>query len=171
MAALVFKVGLLTMKTAAKPLAKQFESFVMGHPLLRRNVINVAQWLHRLEVGITRGAEGKTGRAFVGDMSEEKAVELASKVASEGFLYGMGVALLVVELNRKNKEDAAKKEKEVQEKEQIRELHERHLHTEKELREQLRTLSKQLHCLDERLQFMEQRMGRRSSWLPSWGSG
>lgn len=43
----------------------------------------------------------------------------------------MGVALLVVELNRKNKEDAAKKEKEVQEKEQIRELHERHLHTEK----------------------------------------
>ena len=40
-----------------------------------------------------------------------------------------------------------------------------------ELREQLRTLSKQLHCLDERLQFMEQRMGRRSSWLPSWGSG
>ena len=43
----------------------------------------------------------------------------------------MGVALLVVELNRKNKEDAAKKEKDLQEKEQIRELHERHLHTEK----------------------------------------
>lgn len=40
-------------------------------------------------MGITRGAEGKTGRAFVGDMSEEKAVELASKVASEGFLYGV----------------------------------------------------------------------------------
>ncbi len=161
------------MKTAAKPLAKQFESFVMGHPVLRRNVINLAQvrrrgnpycwllyiactcirsllargmqhlpraaqgaaagrslavylllgrlesnggalnqlhlalpmlnlpilptllqWLHRLEVGITRGAEGKTGRAFVGDMSEEKAMELASKVASEGFLYGVRRVML-----------------------------------------------------------------------------
>lgn len=43
----------------------------------------------------------------------------------------MGVALVVVELNRKNNEDAAKKEKELAEKEQIRELHERHLQTEK----------------------------------------
>ena len=47
------------------------------------------QWLHRMEVGITRGAEGKTGRAFVANMTEEKAVELASKVASEGFIYGV----------------------------------------------------------------------------------
>ena len=38
-----------------------------------------------------------------------------------------------------------------------------------ELREQLRTLSKQLHRLDERLQYMEGKMGRRSGWLPSWG--
>ena len=43
----------------------------------------------------------------------------------------MGVALLVVELNRKNKEDAAKKEKDLAEKQQIKELHERHLQTEK----------------------------------------
>ena len=38
-----------------------------------------------------------------------------------------------------------------------------------ELREQLRTLSKQLHRMDERLEYMEQKLGRRSSWLPSWG--
>lgn len=42
----------------------------------------------------------------------------------------MGVALVVVELNRKNKEDTAKKEKEAAEKQAIRELHERHLSTE-----------------------------------------
>lgn len=45
------------------------------------------QRLHKLEVYINRGAEGKVGRAFVGEMSEEKAVQLASKVASEGFVY------------------------------------------------------------------------------------
>jgi len=47
------------------------------------------QYLHRLDVSLTRNAEGKTGRIFVGDMSEEKAVQLASKVVSEGFLYGV----------------------------------------------------------------------------------
>lgn len=35
------------------------------------------------------------------------------------------------------------------------------------LREEVRTLSGQLHRLDERLQFMEQKMGQRRSWL--WG--
>lgn len=43
-----------------------------------------------------------------------------------------------------------------------------HLCYSQELREQLRTLSKQLHRMDERLQFMEDKMGRRTSWLPSW---
>lgn len=43
----------------------------------------------------------------------------------------MGVALVVVELNRKNKEDAAKKEKEAAERQAIRDLHERHLSAEK----------------------------------------
>ena len=46
-----------------------------------------------MEVGINRGVEGKTSRAFVGDMSEEKALQLASKVVSEGFLYTVCPAL------------------------------------------------------------------------------
>ncbi|KAL4446665.1 hypothetical protein ABPG77_007909 [Micractinium sp. CCAP 211/92] len=175
MAAILFKVALLTMKTAAKPLASQFEKYVMGRATTRQHVINIAQWLHRLEVSITRGAEGKTGRAFVANMSDERAVELASKVASEGFIYGMGVALVVVELNRKNKEDAAKKVKEAAEKQANRELHERHLSTEKELREQLQRVGQQLERLeqqlDARLAFMEENLGRRRSWLPLWNGG
>lgn len=47
-----------------------------------------------------------------------------------------------------------------------------HIHTQQSLieqilREELRTLSKQLHLLDERLDFMEQKMGQRRGWL--WG--
>lgn len=45
--------------------------------------------IHRWEVYITRGAEGKTGKAFVGNMTEEKSVELASKIASEGFVFAV----------------------------------------------------------------------------------
>ena len=37
------QVGLLTLKTAAKPLAKQFERVIMGHPVARQRVISMAQ--------------------------------------------------------------------------------------------------------------------------------
>ncbi|KAL4854528.1 OPA3-like protein [Chlorella vulgaris] len=190
MAALLFKVGLLTLKTAAKPLASRFEKLVLNHPVWRARVIEMAQLVHKMEVKITRGAEGRTGKAFVADMTEERALDLASKFVSEGFLYGMGVALVAVELQRKNKEDAAKKAKDAADKQAIRDLHERHLQAEKasltfhapfaalDLRAELRTMSGQLHGLDERLlgmdarlQFMEEQMGRRRGWLPSFGGG
>lgn len=45
------------------------------------------QMLHRLEVRVNRGAEGKSGKVFVGDLSEENALELAGKVISESFLW------------------------------------------------------------------------------------
>jgi len=48
------------------------------------------QFIHRLDVGINRGAEGKSGKAFVAEMTEDKAMALASKVVSEGFIYMVG---------------------------------------------------------------------------------
>jgi hypothetical protein len=115
MATMLFKVFTLTLKTVSKPLASRFEQYVMGHPVLRSQVISAAQWLHGLEVSITRGAEGKTGKVFVGSMSEEKAVQMASKVASEVFIYSTAVVLLVLEMSRKDKEDKVKKQKQLEE--------------------------------------------------------
>jgi hypothetical protein len=115
MATMLFKVFTLTLKTVSKPLATRFEQYVMGHPVLRAKVISTAQWLHGLEISITRGAEGKTGKVFVGSMSEEKAVQMASKVASEGFVYGTALVLLVLEMVRKDKEDRSKKIKQIEE--------------------------------------------------------
>ncbi|PSC76876.1 optic atrophy 3-like protein [Micractinium conductrix] len=171
MAALVFKVALLTLKTAAKPLASRFEATVMNHPVWRKKVVDMAQWIHRQDVLINRGAEGKTGKAFVASMTEEKAMQLASKVVSEGFLYGMGVVLVVVEIQRKNKEDGEKQAKAAAEKQAIKELHEQHVAADKQLKEELATLGRHLQQMDERLAFMEQQMGRRRSWLPLFGSG
>ena len=42
-----------------------------------------------MEVTITRMSEGKTSRLFVGNMSDDKAMELASKIASEGFIFSV----------------------------------------------------------------------------------
>jgi len=38
-----------------------------------------------------------------------------------------------------------------------------------ELREQLRVLGQQMQATDERLAFMEAKMGQKRSWLPSFG--
>lgn len=38
---------------------------------------------------ISRKAEGKEGRTFIGDLTEEKSVEMASKIASESFVFGV----------------------------------------------------------------------------------
>jgi hypothetical protein len=48
-----------------------------------------AQRIHKFEVVVTRKAEGKEGKAFIGNMTEEKSVELASKIASESFLFAV----------------------------------------------------------------------------------
>lgn len=121
MAALVFKVFTLTIKTAAKPLAGRFQAWVLHHPTLRPAVVNLAQVsrvtgviassallmqlpstsmpgfclqkMHKVEVGISRAAEGKVGKVFVGNMSDERALELASKVVSEGFVFGVSHVL------------------------------------------------------------------------------
>jgi hypothetical protein len=70
------------------------------------------QRLHRLEVAIARGAEGKSGPAFVGDLTEERAVELAGKVASEGFVWGFATIVVGLEVGRQARKDAAKRDQE-----------------------------------------------------------
>lgn len=48
MAALVFKVGALALKTLAKPLGDRFKNWVMMHPQYRQNVLRAAQVGNRL---------------------------------------------------------------------------------------------------------------------------
>lgn len=69
-----------------------------------------SQLVHRSEVYISRGAEGKTGKAFIADMTDEKSLQLASKFASETFIFTVGVSVILFEYERgKRKEDAKKK--------------------------------------------------------------
>lgn len=154
---MLFKVFTLTLKTVSKPLASRFERYVMGHPVLREKVISTAQWLHSLEVSITRGAEGKTGRVFVGDMSEERAMQMASKVASEGFVYGTALVLLVLEMYRKDKEDKEKKKKQL---EDARRRHETDARIESELIEVREVLAQ----MQQRLDAQEDALHQRSWW-------
>ncbi|KAG2442499.1 hypothetical protein HXX76_002585 [Chlamydomonas incerta] len=112
MAALVFKMGALLLKQMAKPLGARFEQWALTHPVARKYIISTAQVMHRWEVYITRGAEGRAGKAFVGAMTEEKSVELASKIASEGFVFAVGILIVTFEYDRNRRKEIEKKHKE-----------------------------------------------------------
>ena len=64
-------------------------------PVRRLSTHIALQKWHKVEVGISRAAEGKVGKFFVGDMSDERALQLASKVVSEGFVFGVSQPLCV----------------------------------------------------------------------------
>lgn len=163
----------------------------------------MSQVLHDVEISITRGAEGKTGRVFVGSMSEEKAVQLASKVASEGFLYSVSIyivfipytlcvhpvilfvvlnivfvasnrpqcgtidtvvtvliiqvaiALLLLEMQRKSKEDSTKKAIANAERAENTRLHKMHQDAEASLQAQHIELRQVLERIEERLNRLE----------------
>ena len=61
---------------------------------------------------MSRRAEGKEGRAFVGDMTDERSVEMASKLASEAFVFTVGSVLIWAEYERGQRAAAAKSKKE-----------------------------------------------------------
>lgn len=91
----------------------------MSHPQYRANVLRMASVAHRIEVSITRKAEGREGKAFIGNMTEEKSVELASKIASEGFIFMVGAVLVFVEYDRNRKKEVKKQRREAAERQEI----------------------------------------------------
>eukprot|EP00884_Botryococcus_braunii_P009205 jgi/Botrbrau1/18286/Bobra.0179s0017.1 len=156
MAAFAFKALTLSLKTLAKPLAERFKVYVLAHPTLRGRVIDLAQKLHRLDVGVSRGAEGSSGRAFVGELTEDKAVELAGKVVSEGFVYTVAIGLLGLEVARQTRNDGIKKEREAAYQQMLEERY----------REEQKALQSQKVLLDEvvsRLEKVEQTLARFSA--------
>jgi len=114
MATFMFKVGTLALKTLAKPLADRFKGYVMTHPSGRRAALSLAQRLHRAEVTVSRRAEGKEGRAFIGEMTEERGVELASKLASEGFVFAVGAGLVGLEYERTRRKEEGRRRAEAE---------------------------------------------------------
>lgn len=171
MAALVFKVGALALKTLAKPLGDRFKNWVMTHPQYRQTVLSAAQRIHGFEIMITRKAEGKEGRAFIGAMTEEKSVELASKIASESFLFAVGSLIIFLEYDRTRRKEVQKQQKEAAERqgiiERARQERERLIDENREQQEMLVQLVQRLDDVEATLQALQAERSRKNSSI--WG--
>ena len=61
---------------------------------VERSWLCCTQAVHKMETRVTRHAEGKTGKVFVGELSDENALDLAGKIVSEAFVYTVRSLLL-----------------------------------------------------------------------------
>jgi len=115
--AFVFKVMTLAIRTASKPLANRFQNYVLTHPTLRPAVLKFAQGLHAVEFAMNRLSEGKpigVGKKFVARLDDERAMDLAGKFVSEGFVLAVAVGVLAWDYQRGAAKDEVKKAKELE---------------------------------------------------------
>eukprot|EP00775_Hariotina_reticulata_P002796 gene2796-3089_t len=156
------------MKTAAKPLGDRFKNWVMQHPEYRQTVLKAAERVHQFEVMITRKAEGRQGKAFVGRMTEEKSVELASKLASESFLFVIGSLIIFFEYDRNRRKEIKKQHKDAAERQAIldraREERERLLEENIQQQQLLEQLVLRLDSVEQALQALQAERAKKSSW-------
>lgn len=127
---MVLKFFTLGLKTAAKPLAKRFEAYVMGHDKFRQVVLRVAQRLHRWEVNRSvelteAAAKGEGRRVFVGELADGNAIQLASTIVSEGFIFTVGASIVIFEYERVRRKEVEKKVKEESFHKLVDDMHER----------------------------------------------
>lgn len=145
MSALAIKLTALAVKTVAKPLAKQVETFALTHPTTRQWLMRMAQGYHRLQINVTRRVEGKEGKAFVGTITDEKAMDTASKLVSETVVFSIAGVLVMWEYRKSVEKENAKKEEKIRRARQFEE---------EATREKLDTL-RHLKSLADRMEHIE----------------
>ena len=143
--ALYVKGFSLLLKTVSKPMAKSLKSFVQSQPVLKKNVIAVAQRINQMYSyvvldysrsnsgasssssstrGRTRGGGGLSRYAggTVKPLSEEVALTNGSELVSEIFLFSVAGGLVYWEAEKSNERDRERKRTATMERQQLKKL-------------------------------------------------
>ncbi|EFH67039.1 hypothetical protein ARALYDRAFT_890393 [Arabidopsis lyrata subsp. lyrata] len=116
----LMKLGTLAVKTISKPLASQLKHQAKVHPKFRQSIINFAQRNHRITTQMQRRIYGHATDVEIRPLDEEKAVQAAVDLIGEIFLFGVGGAVVVFEVQRSSRSEARKEEARKQELEDLR---------------------------------------------------
>ncbi|XP_010478226.1 PREDICTED: OPA3-like protein [Camelina sativa] len=116
----LMKLGTLLVKTVSKPLASQLKHQAKVHPKFRQSIINFAQRNHRITTQMQRRIYGHATDVEIRPLDEEKAVQAAVDLIGELFLFGVGGAVVVFEVQRGSRSEARKEEARKQELEELR---------------------------------------------------
>ncbi|KAK3159600.1 hypothetical protein QOZ80_1BG0048660 [Eleusine coracana subsp. coracana] len=119
MALPVAKLGTLALRTLSKPIASRLKSQAAVHPKFRDFIISIAQMNHRITTTIQRRIYGHATDVEIRPLDEQKAVQAATDLIGEAFIFSVAVAALFFEVQRSARSEARKEEARKQELEEL----------------------------------------------------
>ncbi|XP_057829140.1 OPA3-like protein isoform X1 [Cryptomeria japonica] len=114
------KLGALLIKTLSKPIASRLKVQAARHPRFRSLIINVAQTNHKFSTNLQRRIYGHSTDVAVHPLNEEKAVQAATDLLGELFIFSVGGVAVIFEVQRSVRSEARKEEARRQELEALR---------------------------------------------------
>ncbi|XP_068666190.1 OPA3-like protein [Aristolochia californica] len=106
----VVKLGTLVLKTLSKPIANRLKKQAGHHPSFRQFIINFAQANHRFTTNLQRRLYGHATDVEIRPLNEEKAVQAAADLIGEVFIFSVGGAAVIFEVQRSARSEARKEE-------------------------------------------------------------
>ncbi|KAH9606531.1 hypothetical protein KSS87_000518 [Heliosperma pusillum] len=116
----LFKLGTLALRTLSKPIANRLKKQAGFHPKFRGFIISIAQGNHRFTTTLQRRIYNRAENVEIRPLNEEKAVQVASDLIGEMFIFLVAGALVIFEVQRNAKSEAKKEEKRKQELESLK---------------------------------------------------
>ncbi|KAK9131982.1 hypothetical protein Scep_011510 [Stephania cephalantha] len=139
------KLGTLALKTFAKPIANRLKKEAGIHPKFRQFIVNIAQTNHRFTTNVQRRIYGHATDVEIRPLNEEKAVQAATDLLGELFIFSVAGAAVIFEVQRSSRSEARKEEQRREELEAIKQKNEsleRELELLKHKMEELEQLAK-----------------------------
>uniref|UniRef100_A0A1D1Y6G4 OPA3-like protein n=1 Tax=Anthurium amnicola TaxID=1678845 RepID=A0A1D1Y6G4_9ARAE len=109
------KLGALALRTVSKPIANRLKKEAGRHPKFRRFIISIAQANHRIGTNMQRRLYGHSTDVQVRPLNEEKAVQAATDLFGEIFVFMVAGGAVVFEVQRNARSEARKEENRRQE--------------------------------------------------------
>ncbi|GMH26958.1 hypothetical protein Nepgr_028801 [Nepenthes gracilis] len=104
------KLGTLALKTFSKPIATRLKKQAGLHPKFRSFIISIAQANHRLTTTVQRRIYGHATDVEIRPLNEEKAIQAASDLIGEIFIFVVAGAAVIFEVHRSARSEARKEE-------------------------------------------------------------
>ncbi|CAA6668213.1 unnamed protein product [Spirodela intermedia] len=136
------KLGALAMKTVSKPIASRLKMEAGRHPQFRSFIISMAQANHRISTNMQRRLYGHSTDVEIRPLNEEKAVQAATDLIGEIFVFLVAGGAVIFEVQRSARSEARKEEMRRQELDALKQRDEELAREVELLRERLSEIEK-----------------------------
>lgn len=116
----LLKLGTLALRTLSKPVANRLKQQAAHYPSFREFIVSLAQVNHRFTTTLQRRIYGHATDVEIRPLNEGRAVQVASDLLGEMFIFLVAGAAVIFEVQRSAKSEARKEENRKQELEALR---------------------------------------------------